>query len=271
MTIELTYARWKNEFKPILETLCEKKVFMLFSGGKDSSLAMHFLLRASKEFAFDLQAHAGAFPVHRYPEWERERIGSYWGKRGVSIQWHKLSGTDECARSAPNPCLPCQQLRKEVLKTILTESIDDWERLVLTPCHTSWDLVSYSIEHLLSDIYSDSGKVEGIKKSKRFMETAQRFYPFLRMKEGYAIFRPLIRYNNNDIVRAIEKKAIPVLSIPCEFRRFRPKRILEGYYEQMGLHFDYNQLFKFALESFNLPDISLYTSIEKEKYLIQFF
>jgi tRNA(Ile)-lysidine synthase TilS/MesJ len=271
MNAELTYTRWKDEFKPILEGLCGKKVFMLFSGGKDSSLAMDFILRGSKEFAFDLEAHAGAFPVHRYPEWDKERIGSYWGERGVNIQWHKLSDTDECAKSAPNPCLPCRELRKKVLKTILTESIDDWERLVLTPCYTSWDLVSYSIEHVLSDIYSDSGKAGDIKNSKRFMETAQRFYPFLRMKEGYAIFRPLIKYNSNDILRAIEKEAIPILSIPCEFRGFRPKRILEGYYEQMGLHFDYNQLLKFALEALNLPDISSYTSIEKEKYLVQFF
>jgi tRNA(Ile)-lysidine synthase TilS/MesJ len=271
MNAELSYSRWKDEFKPILESLSEKKVFMLFSGGKDSSLAMDFILRGSKEFAFDLDAHAGSFPVHRYPEWERERIGSYWKKRGVNIVWHELADTDEHVRSAPNPCLPCQELRKEVLKIILTESIDDWESLVLTPCHTLWDLVSYSIEHVLSDIYSDSRKVEDIKNSKRFMETAQRFYPFLRMKEGYAVFRPLIKYNSNDIMRAIEKKGIPILSIPCEFSGFRPKRILEGYYEKMGLHFDYSQVFKFAGKSLNLPDTFSYTSMEKEEYLVQFF
>jgi tRNA(Ile)-lysidine synthase TilS/MesJ len=87
------------------------------------------------------------------------------------------------------------------------------------------------------------------------------------MKEGYQVFRPLIKYNNDDILKVITQENLPTLSIPCKFKDFRPKRILEKYYEKMGLRFDYNQLIDFAVKALNLPNISSFTSMEKEDYL----
>ena len=43
------------------------------------------------------------------------------------------------------------------------------------------------------------------------------------------------------------------------------------YYEKMGLRFNYNQIFDFARKSLKLPDISAFTSIEKEDYFINIF
>ena len=158
-----------------------------------------------------------------------------------------------------------------MLKTILASSTEDWEHLVLIICFSLWDIVSYSIEHILSDIYSNSDAGIGIGKNRRFAETAQRFYPLLKMKEGYSVFRPLIKYNGSDIVKTIEQQGIPILSIPCEFSEFRPKRILERYYNRMEMRFEYDQVFDFARRSLNLPDISSYVSIEKEEYLARIF
>ena len=113
--------------------------------------------------------------------------------------------------------------------------------------------------------------IPSTEKSKRFMETAQRFYPIIKMKEGYTVFRPLIKFNGSDIQKALEKEKIPVLSIPCEFRDFRPKRIFENYYKKMGLRFDYDRVFHFAKQSLNLPDLSSYTSMAKEEYISNVF
>ena len=264
----INYPRWEEEHKSILETFCDKNVLVLFSGGKDSSVAMDFILRAGKRFSFDFKAHAGAYPVHRYPDEEKKRIESYWNKRRVEIHWHDFGETDDYIKNEVNPCDQCRKLRKKMLKTILTNLIDDWESLVLVAGYSLWDIVSYSIENILNDLFSNSINAEN---NKRFMETAQRFYPLLKMKEGYTIFRPLIRYNNDEILRVIKEAGIPTLSAPCEFKEFRPKRILERYYQKAGIHFDYDKVFDFAKRSLSLPDVSNYTSVDKDEYLLNLF
>ena len=261
------YAHWKKEHCHILESFNDKDIILLFSGGKDSSVAMDIISKAKEEFGFDFTAHTAAFPVHRYTGEEMERIDAYWIGRGERIVWHDLKKTDNALDTSKNPCRLCQEFRKNLLKSILTRSIENWHRLVLIVSYALWDIVSYSLEHLLNRISSDSDQRIGIEKSKRFMETGQRFYPLLTMKEGYQVFRPLIKYNNDDILNVISQKNIPTLSIPCKYKAFRPKRILEQYYQKMGLRFNYNQLIAFAINSLDLPDISFYTSMEKEDYL----
>jgi len=268
MNPAIEYHQWKEEYKSTLKTFYDKNVLVLFSGGKDSSLAMDFLLRAKKTFGFDFKAHAGAYPVHRYPDTEKKRIESYWSIRGVDIRWHEVAETDEQIKNAANPCLACQKLRKKLLETILTEMVYAWESLVLIVSFSLWDIVSYSIEHILNDLFSNSISSEN---NKRFMETAQRFYPLLKMKEGYKVFNPLVSYNANDIVKVLEQARIPTISIPCKFKEFRPKRILEKYYEKMGMRFDYKQVFDFVRRSFSLPDSTTYTLIDRDEYLLNIF
>ena len=270
----INYSLWKEEHQAYLETLSGKTIFLLFSGGKDSSITLDFTLRAAKEFRFDFETHAGAYPLHRYTDPDKEKINHYWNNRGIDILWHDPGETDDYIQAEENPCLPCQKLRKRMLKNILISSIDDWKNLVLITSYTLWDIVSYSMEHMLGGVFSNSsnpGQGIGIEQTKRFRETAQRFYPLIRMKEGYSIFRPLIKFNGNDILELIAQENIPILSVPCKFKNFRPKRILEKYYETMGIRFDYDKVFDFARKSLDLPDITSYTSIAKEEYLDRIF
>jgi tRNA(Ile)-lysidine synthase TilS/MesJ len=267
----ISYSVWREENRSILEDLPNKRIFLLYSGGKDSSLSMDFISTASKEFGFNFEAHAAAYPVHRYPDKEKERLGSYWRGRGVDITWHDIGETDEYLSNAVRPCIPCQKLRKRLLKTSLMSTIEDWESLVLITCYTLWDIVSYSLERVLSGRFSNSAQGRNDEKNRRFKETAQRFYPLLKMKEGYTVFRPLIKYNNADILRLIAQAQIPILLIPCRFSDFRPKRILEKYYEKMGMSFEYGQVFDFARSSLSLPDLSAYTAMRKEEYLLDVF
>jgi len=271
MNSNLIYDHWEKEHKPILQGFRDKNVIMLFSGGKDSSVALDLMTMAKEEFGFDFTAHSATFPNHRYTDAEKIKIESYWGKRGIKIIWYDIGEKDDRLANSGNPCISCQKLRKHLLNSILAGFIEKWDDLVLIVNYSLWDIVSYSLEHLLAHTFCSHDRKVSIEKNKRFRETSQRFYPFLTMKEGYQIFRPLVKYNNDDILKVITQKNLPVLSIPCNFKDFRPKRILERYYEKMGLRFDYNQLMHFANESLNLPASSAFTAIEKEEYLTNIF
>jgi tRNA(Ile)-lysidine synthase TilS/MesJ len=266
---ELTYANWREDQKSILESLNDKRIFLLFSGGKDSSLALDFMLRASREFGFPFEAHAGAYPVHRYDEAARKEIDAYWNSRGADVIWHELAETDAQIEKSVNPCVECQKMRRKLLQAVLAERVNDWESLVIVVSYSLWDLVSYAVEHLLGDFFSNFEK--GLGPNERFRETAQRFYPLLTMKEGYSVYRPLIKCNGQDVVHLVKQGGIPILSTPCRFKGFRPKRILESYYGKMGLRFEYGALFDFARRSLSLPDPGSYTSLRKEEYLLRVF
>ena len=269
MNTVITYESWREADRRILEGFPGKKLFLMYSGGKDSSLCMNLMLRAAREFGFDLEAHAGAFPVHRYGGEEKKRLGGYWEKKGGRITWHDIGVTDQELAASPNPCISCQRARKKVLNTILTMSTKDWANLVLVPSFTLWDIVGYSIEHVLGSLYSSQDPAED--GNQRFLETAQRFYPVIHMKEGYTVYRPLIKYNGPDVTHTVEQEGIPLLSVPCRFKEYRPKRVLEAYYTKLGLRFDYDKVFRFAQTSLSLPDLRNYESLDREEYLKKIF
>ncbi|MBN2060227.1 MAG: hypothetical protein JW882_07405 [Deltaproteobacteria bacterium] len=264
------YEEWKEGNSKLLKGFSQKDILMLYSGGKDSSFAMELVLRAGEEFGFGFKVIAGAFPRHRYPDSEKDKLGTYWRERGTDIIWLDLPETDEAIRSAENPCTMCRGIRKKFLKGIVAE-VERIEELVIVVNYNLWDLVGYSLERILGDILTGSRRAGGGDISRRFWETAQRFHPFVKMKEGYSVFRPVLQYNGNYIDSQLEAMKIPVLSIPCAYRNNRPKKVFEAYYNKMGLSFNYADVFNFAEKALDLPPLSRYLSIDKEEYLGKIF
>jgi tRNA(Ile)-lysidine synthase TilS/MesJ len=264
------YTIWKEEQRRILTTLRERLVWVLFSGGKDSSLLLHFLQAAGEEFGFGFEVHAGMFPKHRYTDSDTKRIDAFWAQRGIKIQWHEVDISDDRLETSDEPCLLCQQSRKQLLHEHMTR-LEDVTNLVIVAAYTLWDLVSYSLEYLLGAIYADSTAKNGERHHKRFIETGQRFYPFLQMDAGYTMYRPVLRYNRQDIVRIIQEASIPILSTPCNHTRFRPKNQLGSYYDSMGLHFDYNRVVRFATECLGLISANKYSSMTMEEFVTCIF
>ncbi|MEJ2095672.1 MAG: hypothetical protein P8Y38_00715 [Deltaproteobacteria bacterium] len=68
----LTYSVWRDDHQDILEKLKHKQVLMTYSGGKDSSIILHFIQRAAEEFDFSFETHAVPFPSHVFPENEKK-------------------------------------------------------------------------------------------------------------------------------------------------------------------------------------------------------
>jgi tRNA(Ile)-lysidine synthase TilS/MesJ len=260
------YRNWKNLNKHFLATLSGSEILVLFSGGKDSSVALDLLIQAASEFGFEPLVHAGAYPVHRYPFEERKRISDYWRGKGIEIRWHELAPDDAAIENSENPCKVCQEIRKKMLAGFLEKRFSRWDTLVIVTSYSLWDLVSYSLEQVLSNMLNSGEKTE-----KRFEETAQRFFPVLHMKEGYKIFRPLVTINDTDIQNHLEKQEIPTLTVKCKFGHLRPKRILEDYYKTAGLNFDYGKLLNFAEKSLDIPPASVYELMGKKEYLGKLF
>lgn len=277
MTVNLNYEKWKNDHRKILEFLPGKNLMMFYSGGRDSSLVLHFLQRASEEFRFSFETHTGIYPHYLYPPEDRNVLDQYWRNRGVEIIWHEIGESDDRLATAlaegVSPCLICNTAKKKDLMEYIKKPPLDSNTLVLILSYSLWDLVSATIEHTLDFVYTDgnpSATISHKPTEERFYEIAQRFYPFLKLNEGISIFKPLIYYNDQDIVKVLSEEGIPILSNTCRYTQYRPKRFFAKYYEQMGMQFEFKKVFHFAQMALHLPDETFFTEMKEDHYLKKF-
>lgn len=274
MKSRLNYSTWKTSNQSILEELSDKTVLISYSGGKDSSVCLYLIQKAAEEFGFSYEAHGVFFPAHVYSTKDVKKIESYWYKRNVNINWHKVSIPDECLDEAlkdgQSPCLTCAQTKKKILISHLKQMVSDWNSIVIIMSYSLWDLVSATLEHISGAIFTDksySSSLQGKSTDERFIETAQRFFPLLKLKGGPTIYKPLIKYNDQEIHKFISENRIPLTTTSCNFKEFRPKRTFATYYEKTDLFFDYSKVLDFSKRALNLPDISYYEEIDSKEYM----
>ena len=274
MSDYLDYSLWRDDHGNILGQLKDKRVLMTYSGGKDSSIILHFIQKAADEFGFNFETHAVPFPAHVLTEDEIARLDRYWRERGIAITWHQVQVADEKLAEALerriNPCAACNQIKKGFLLDFFRDSNIALGQTVIIVNYSLWDLVSATVEHVLGGIYKDpktSNLLRGKNPEERFIETFQRFYPMLTIKRGLSVFKPLIKYNDQDILQAIQAYGIPITQTTCRFHEHRPKRWFSKYYHAMELRFDYDSVLNFAKEALRLPDCSYFEEIDLKKYL----
>lgn len=268
------YSEWRELHRQILDSFRGRKLMMFFSGGKDSSVALHLIQEAGEEFGFSLEVHAGIFPKHVFTPADRERIDGYWSGRGIHIRWHEVQESDERLDAAlsegTSPCLICNTAKKKELMGYLREREPAFKDLVIVMCYSLWDLVSGTIEHILGSVYASADSSPAIRHKsaqERYFEMFQRFYPILRLKEGLSVFKPLIRYNDQQIRSVLSREGIPILSTRCSYRAYRPKRHFAEYYERINLEFDFERLQGFARTALHLPDERFFSEIGEDRYL----
>jgi len=247
---------------------------VFFSGGKDSSVVLYFIQQAGQEYGFSFETHAGIFPQHVFTAADRKNIDQYWNDRGVNINWHPVPESDDQLAAAlaegVSPCLICNTTKKKQLMDYFKGSVIDMESLVIIMSYSLWDLVSATIEHILGASYPAADTTPALRTKsidERFFETSQRFYPLLKLSDGFSVFKPLIQYNDQDILGIISRERIPIVSTQCRYREYRPKRLFAQYYERMNLYFDFDRVLDFAKTSLHLPEKNFFTQMEKERYL----
>jgi tRNA(Ile)-lysidine synthase TilS/MesJ len=270
----LCYSTWEEKYKNILNSISNKTIVVSFSGGKDSSVLLHFFLKAAERYSFKLEAHGVAFPCHVMTQTEQTRIGDYWESRNIEITWHNGdqiddSNLDDLANRGESPCVFCSQIKKKTLFSHFKQADTEWQDIVVVLGYSLWDLVSASIEHTLRTKCGNlgSGKFQGKNPEDRFQETSQRFYSKLNLKDGLIIFKPLITYNDKDIHEVITQNKIPLTRTNCKHKPYRPKRLLGDYYETFGLNFEFDKVFNFAKNTLGLPDRHYFENQEMEDYV----
>ncbi len=276
MISHLNYETWAGDNQEHLKTFSDKRVLVAYAGGKDASVILHFLIRAKEEFGFEFETHAAMFPTHVYTKDEVNKLDSYWKARGVPINWHPIHENEsafEIARQrGTNPCEVCHSTKRRYFLEYLDSSVTDWHSLVIIVGWSLWDIVGYSLEYLFGSVYSKNNALfQGKSIDDRFFRTAQRFYPMLKMKEGYYLFKPLLRYNDQDIIKVIHENQIPILTTDCKYKDFRPKRLFADCYIKMDLYFDYDKVMQFAQEALKLQKPSSYTDLHKEEFITTVF
>ena len=272
MKTTLTYEKFVHDNNEYLKTFCDKRVYVAYAGGKDASVILHFFARAKEEFGFEFETHVGMYPPHVYTKEDVYRLDSYWKMRGIQITWHSVNKNEAdfeiALQQGTNPCEVCHAAKREYFLEYLIRTVNDWNTTALILGWSLWDIVSYTMEYLLGSVYTETETLyQGKSIKDRFFRTSQRFYPMLKMKEGYTLYKPLLRYNDQDIVKVVRENEIPILTTDCKFKDYRPKRYFAESYLKMNMYFDYDKVMKFAHEALNLENPSSYQVLNKEKFI----
>jgi hypothetical protein len=270
----ITYEKWIYDNKKDLQQLAGKDLIMAYSGGKDSTVVLHFLNQARKTFKFKLEARGIVIPEHVLTVDERDRLDQFWEGEGLTINWHSIVNGDKKLDEAPeqgiSPCLVCNRTKKTELMNYFRHTKPDLEKVVMVVSYSLWDLVSATIEHITGGIYAESGlsnAVQGKQPEDRFMEIAQRFYPLIRLQSGLTVFKPLIYYNDQDIIETIKENNLPITQPTCNHKEYRPKRGFALFYHKMDHHFKYDKVLQFAQDALNIPELSFFSEMSTETYL----
>jgi len=270
----ISFEHWIDDNRNELNKLRNKELIMAYSGGKDSSVVLHFLEKASEIYNFKIEAHGIIIPEHVLTQEERKKLDKFWQQRGITISWHSINDADKKLSDAPeqgiSPCLICNRTKKNELIQYFKRNKPDWGNLVMVISYSLWDLVSACIEHITGGIFADqqfSTAVKGKTPEERFMEIAQRFYPLIKLKNGMSIFKPLIYYNDQDILETVKVNDLPLTIPTCTHKEYRPKRGFALYYHKMDHHFNYEKVLKFAQKSLQIPKLDIYSEMPSEVYL----
>jgi tRNA(Ile)-lysidine synthase TilS/MesJ len=276
MPTGLNYEIFINDNEVFLKEFHNKRIIVTYGGGKDASVILHFLISAKKEFGFEFETHAIMFPTHIYKSNEVHRLDSYWKARGIHINWHPITESETpfetAQKNGTNPCYFCHSVKRKYSFQYLNHTTTDWNSLGIIIGWSLWDIVGYSLEYLFGSVYTDKEALyQGESVKERFHRASQRFYPVLKMKEGYTIYKPLLRYNDQDIIKIVRENEIPILTTDCKYRDFRPKRFYAECYKKMDLYFNYDKVTKFAQEALHLEKPISYTSLDKEAFISSIF
>ena len=154
-------------------------------------------VKCSQTMYDDIEAHGGIYPEHVLTAAQREPIDAFWKIRGIPIIWHRVADSDReldrALSEGRDPCRICNQSKKAaILKDFASQNIH-FGSIVAIMGYSLWDIVSAVIEHLLAARFqpqTDEVDHQADKLRARYLETFQRFYPWMVFPSGAGTLIP---------------------------------------------------------------------------------
>jgi tRNA(Ile)-lysidine synthase TilS/MesJ len=265
------FQKWETHNRDYLIACKEKRLIVTFSGGKDSSACLFLLHKVKDLYNYDLEAHLYAYPRHIYEESFKEELLSFWGKQGVRLFFHPSEEDDSLLEHQENPCVICQNLRKKALLRLWSAKKEEVNNLIIVSGNNLCDLASYLLEISIATEMTDDLYRKDYFWEKRLSEISYRFHPFLSMKEGYAVFRPMLCLNQNEIENIIKSNDILTLSVSCRYSHLRPKKILAKYFKEFDYQFSYKKIIECAQKKIAILDTSKIELLSQKDYFSNYF
>ena len=258
---------WEKRNREYLTRFAGKKLVVAYSGGKDSTVCVHLLNGVKEKYGFTVEAHLYAFPRHLYNPAYRAAVTGYWESHGVPFGYHEATEADPEIRDLEDPCLLCQKVRKRALLSLFPKMGAPLPKLVLVSGHSLWDLAGYALEHLINHKLARQKEEDRERSRERYLEISQRFYPYLEMKEGYAVYRPMHFLNQEEIRLLLRESGATPEDSACQFAVNRPKKFLGKYFEKFGIEFTYDGVMEFARKHIALEAKAAVEAVDKEEFL----
>lgn len=219
-------------------------VFVLVSGGKDSTVMSHLLKEYAKKKSLKIEYLNVVFPqmvfglTRREIESTIEKISKGLKKfksRVAETDYHELEQNQ-------NPCILCKHVRRKIISEMISH--EKKMNIVIATGHNNYDLLAYFAELFgtgYKKVAEEGIDYEHLNKTNikdEQLEHFSHFFPKLTLSSGVSLVKPMLIFNRlevEDMFCSINNITKPEFTTGCGIAGFldhcpyaeeRPKRIL---------------------------------------------
>ena len=256
-----------NIVNQIKDQLRDKLVVLFWSGGYESTLLLHLVVKHKIYNLCNLHVITVQCPHDIY----RQKLNKEWlDVLQNKIVWHNIMPTKTIPKDIEyrKACNVCKNIRRECITQqleVIKQNNPNREILLVTG-HNLDDVASYYFENALYCL----DKETYAKKHNRILETTNKLYPIFRYDQTYTFFRPLSFYTKNQLLHVFSEKDHDdnTLCFKQCFWINQRKRLLQRYLNDSNVPLDFEQVKQAFLRNTQLPNMEEYSTLPLETYLM---
>jgi tRNA(Ile)-lysidine synthase TilS/MesJ len=208
-------------------------VFVLISGGRDSTAMSYFLREfAKKRKDLKLEYLNVVFPQMVFGTDKKKINGTVQNiSKGLKNFKSIVAGTNYAKLGlVQHPCLLCKQVRRKIIADIVAKGKNN--KMIIATAHNNYDLLAYFVEFFginpkeLAEQGLNYEQLQKISLKDEQLEHFSHFFPKTELKSGVALIKPMLVFSRPEIEEILKKTGIPNYLEPCPYAKERPKRVL---------------------------------------------
>jgi tRNA(Ile)-lysidine synthase TilS/MesJ len=223
----------------------DASVYMLISGGKDST-AMSYLVKEYSKKRKDLKIEYlnVVFPQMVFGK-DRKEINATVQNISKGLENFKSEAADTNYAKlgvVQHPCLLCKEVRRKIIADIIAK--EKKNRIIIATAHNNYDLLAYFVEFFginpkdLAEQGLNYGQLQKISLKDEQLEHFSHFFPKLELNSGVVLIKPMLIFSRlgiedmfckiNHISKAEFTTGCGIAGFleHCPYAKERPKRVL---------------------------------------------